>query len=264
MVQLVTQRHMRALKKLPFCYACGMQFTTSDPPTDDHIPPRACFAEGDRGFPLQLPAHQRCNSGRNLTDETIGQVLALKHGELPEPKDYKLKFSFFGDNPTDPAFGAITNVDIRGEVRRWICAFHAALYQEPLHPGTRFAIETPFPAARLTSKGPEIEPLKPQHLKFVETIKLNRNAANLDLILSNSEKLRYECVWDQADNGLWLCIFALDLYAWKDLGDVNNFQGRGCAGFYIMPTGKAPVLATTGTKLVAQVSNRDPLDPFGE
>ncbi len=162
---------MRALKKLPFCYACGKQFTASDPSTDDHVPPKACFAENDRDFPLQLPVHKGCNSGRNLTDETIGQVIALKHGELPEPRDYKLKFSFFGNEPTSPILGAVTNVDIRGEVRRWIRAFHAALYQEPLPPETRFAIETPFPAARLTPSGPEVEPLRPQHLKFVETIK---------------------------------------------------------------------------------------------
>lgn len=263
MPQLVTQRDMRALKKLPFCYACGKEFNASDPATDDHIPPKACFAQSDRDFPLQLPAHSDCNSGRNLTDETIGQVLALKHGEIPKPKDYKLKFSFFGNEPANPKFGAVTNVDIHAEVRRWVQGFHAALYQEPLSLGTRFAIETPFPAARLSPNGPQIEPLKPQHLEFVKTIKLNRNVGNLDLIRSNNDRLRYECVWDQADNGIWLCIFALDLYAWKDLGDVNNFTGRGCAGSYMMPSGNAPALATVGTKLIAHVSNSEPLDPFG-
>jgi len=264
MVQLVTQRQMRALKKLPFCYACGKTFTATDDITDDHVPPKACFAEDDRDFPLQLPAHDSCNSGRNLTDETIGQVVALKHGELPPPRNYRLEFAFFGKEQSQPTLGAVTNVDIRGEIRRWVRGFHAALYQEPLPPGVRFAIETPFPAARLTPNGPVAEPLLPQHLKFVEVIKLNRSAGNLDVIRSNNEKLKYECVWDQADDGRWLCVFALDLYSWKDLGDINNFQGRGCAGFYTLPSGKMPALATAGTKLLIRIPNYEPLDPFGK
>jgi len=59
----------------------------------------------------------------------------------------------------------------------------------------------------------------PQHLNFVQTIKTNRAKNNLDRICCNKGKLTYECVWAQADNdGPWLCIFALDIYDWKDLG----------------------------------------------
>ena len=264
MAQLVTQRDMRALKKLPFCYACGKRFTTLNPATDDHIPPKACFAENDRDFPLQLPTHEKCNSGRSLTDETIGQVIGLKHGEITDPKNQKIRFSFFGDSSNNPSFAAVTNVDVIGEIRRWVGAFHAALYQEPLPAGTQFAIETPFPRARITPNGPAIEPIKAQHLKFVEIIKLNRSVGNLDFIRSNNNKLKYQCIWDQADNGAWLCIFALDLYAWKELGDVNNFQGRGCAGSYVLPNGEIPPLATKGTKIIAPIQNTAPLDPFGD
>jgi hypothetical protein len=261
--QITTQRDARALLKLPFCYACGRPFSPGDKKTDDHVPPKACFAAHDRNFPIKLPAHEACNLGRHLTDETFGQMMALKHGDLPAEERYRLQFSFFRNEDSNATYGALTNVDIHDEIRRWLRGFHAALYQEPLSLRTNYAIETPFPKAIRSPSGMRFEELKQQHLKFVETIKLNRAAGSIDVIRSNNDKLRYECVWDQADNGMWVCVFALDLYSWKDLGDVNNFQARGCAGLYAPPSGKAPALATVGTKIVAPIQNREPLDPFG-
>lgn len=130
--------------------------------------------------------------------------------------------------------------------------------------GTRFAIQTPFPSARLSPGVPEFDPIPAQHQIFVKTIKVNRAAKNLDIIRCNNGKLIYECVWDQADDGTWICVFALDIYGWKELGDINNFAGRGCAGSYLMPSGIVPVASTKGTKLVADFATRDQLDPFGE
>jgi hypothetical protein len=94
---------------------------------------------------------------------------------------------------------------------------------------------------------------------FVEVIKTNRAVNNLDRIQSNNKKLTYECVWDQADDGRWMCIFALDLYDWKDLGDINNFQARGCAGMYI---NLVPPVATKAKRLALTLPNYDTLDPF--
>jgi hypothetical protein len=264
MVQLVTQKQLRSVKKLPFCYACGNKFTEENRSTDDHIPPKSCFAKSDRTFPLQLPTHAHCNSSRNLTDEIIGQIISLKHGEPPSARDHKVEFTQFENKISSTPLEAITNANIHEEIWRWVRAFHAALYQEYLPFNNKYALETPFPTGRITSNCAEVESVKHQHIRFVETIKLNRIAGNLDLIHANNGKLKFECVWDQANNGSWLCIFALDLYFWKDLGDINNFIGRGCAGCYLAPSSKAPLLATTGTKLFAPLPNADPLDPFGK
>jgi hypothetical protein len=47
----------------------------------------------------------------------------------------------------------------------------------------------------------------------------NRARGKLDRTVCNKGKLAYECVWQQVDNGgPWMCIFAFDIYDWKDLG----------------------------------------------
>lgn len=263
MPSLTTPAQLRGVLRLPFCYLCGKPFVQGDEKSKDHVPPKACFAMGDRNVPLQLPTHRVCNGIHNLLDEKIGQVVSLKHGRVPPVRNRKLEFQFFPPLGKKDVAGAVTNVDIKGAIRRWIRGFHAALYQQPILEGTNYAIETPFPTARLTPSGPEFDPLRPQHALFVETLKVNRAARNIDCIQSNNQKMTYECVWAQSDTGPWICIFGLDLYAWKDLGDVRNFSGRGCAGSYAMPSGVAPALATRATRLNVLIPNYDPLDPFG-
>ncbi len=264
MPSLTTQRQARAVKKLPFCYVCTREFAEGEERTDDHVPPRACFSEADRDFPLQLPTHQPCNTDRNLTDETIAQVVSLIHTGRPELGVDRLKISIVPSNSPEAPLGVLTNVDVHAEIRRWIRGFHAALYQQPLSLLSRFAIQAPFPAAQLTNSDPVVGPPRPQDFKFVETIKLNRVAQTLDRIVCYNGKLRYECVWDQADNGQWICIFALDLYDWKNLGDDRNFPARGCVGSYFTSSEPAPALSTRGTQLSARVPNMEPLNPFGE
>ena len=260
---LVTHKQIQDVRHLPFCYLCGKTFEPTDQKNKDHVPPRAVFAKVDRNFPLELPTHLRCNSKHKLIDEKIGQVISLKHGRVPSLKNLRLRFRIFHSSGGAATRGAVVNVDIHGAIRRWLGAFHAALYREPLQAGTRFAIQTPFPEARLSPGAPQVEPVRDQHLVFVQTIKVNRAAKNLDVIRCNNGKLIYECVWDQADDGTWICVFALDIYGWKDLGDVHNFSGRGCAGSYLLPSGTAPLPSSKGTKLHAPVPNYDVLDPFG-
>jgi hypothetical protein len=155
-----------------------------------------------------------------------------------------------------------------------IKGFHAALYGEPLlycesrpATGSQYtrAIVTPFPRARKRDGNLVVEELRlPQHRNFVETIKTNRAKNNLDRISCNRGKLTYECVWSQADNeGPWRCVFALDIYDWKDLGRTRFQPARGCAGFYITASGDAPAAATTAVSSPIIIPNFDPLDPFG-
>ena len=50
-------------------------------------------------------------------------------------------------------------------------------------------------------------------------IKTQRLLQNLDRITSNNGKLTYESVWCKfRDADVWACVFALNIYDWKDLG----------------------------------------------
>lgn len=263
MPSLETQKQAQELRKISFCYLCGNEFVPDDDCDEDHVPPKACFATSDRNFPLKLPTHRSCNSGHKLIDEKIGQVISLKHGRLPPLSNQRLKFTFVPPSRRRAVLGAVTNVDIEGAVWRWIRGFHAALYRQPLPVTTRFAIEMPFPSAQFSGREPQFKRLRTQHLVFVETIKTNRAARNLDRIQCNNKALTYECIWDQSDTGPWICIFALDLYAWTDLGDIRNFSARGCAGSYVLPSGTVPTVATKATRLRLTLPNYEPLNPFG-
>jgi hypothetical protein len=56
-----------------------------------------------------------------------------------------------------------------------------------------------------------------------------------------------------ADNsGPWMCVFALDIYDWKDLGRTSVLPARGCAGFYMTPAQTIP--ATQESRRDARIS----------
>ncbi|MGA3402218.1 MAG: hypothetical protein ABSC95_23665 [Acetobacteraceae bacterium] len=259
MVTMTTQMAFREVQALPFCYVCGRDFTPTDNKDRDHIPAKAVFDKRDRMPALWLPTHKACNAGHGTLDQKIGQLVALKRHQVPTKRDRQLRFRMFRQN-----VGAIENLDIRSVVWRWVRGFHAALYREPL-PATWFmsSLQTPFPSGTATIFGMKIDPLPQQHLAFVETIKVQRAKRNLDTIRSNNGKLTYECVWHQADNGgPWLCIFALNLYDWKDLGVTPGQPARGCAGFYKLPSGMSPGRATRTVTTSIIIPNVDRLDPF--
>jgi hypothetical protein len=191
--------------------------------------------------PLWLPTHIACNSAYRLLDEKIGQLIALRYGKVPSNIAHRrLKFA----NSWHRNLRPVVNLDIDAAVWRWIGGFHAALYREP-GVGIVGSLVTPFPKARFVNGRPVFAPLLVQHSLFVQTIKSNRARGNLDRIVCNKGKLTYECVWQQADNGgPWMCIFALDIYDWKDLGRTGVLPARGCAGFYVTPARTIPANAT--------------------
>jgi hypothetical protein len=179
MVALSNQKDFRAVQDLPFCYLCGKEFVPNDVTDRDHVPPKKLFAATDRQPALILKAHKACNSGQSHTDNKMGQLLKLKRGVVPSnPGDRILEFALF---PMQ-GMGAVRNVEIDEAVWRWIRGFHAALYRQPF-PDRRFgALVTPFPRAQQSGQSVRIEDIRPQHLKFVETIKANRARNNLDRI----------------------------------------------------------------------------------
>jgi hypothetical protein len=273
MIVIGTQQLFQKVANLPFCYWCGGNFLPQDQTNRDHVPPSNAFDVHDRTPPLILKTHVDCNSAHKTTDELIGQLVALQRNYVtPDPKNRRLKMEVYPGQ----SFGAVTNVDVIGAVWRYIRGIHAALYREPLLGAPQGTMTTPFTRGRIVDNelvlgGPKQE----QHFAIVQTIKNQRAIGNVDRIVSNNGKLTYECVWVWAEdvNAVMsgqrpmmrrrACFFALDIYGWKELGDVGQFPARGCAGAYSLPDGHAPAGASLYIESATVAANQDPWDPFG-
>jgi hypothetical protein len=257
-VSLLRQSEFRAVRSLPFCYLCGRKFGADDSVNRDHVPAECVFAPVDREL-LLLPTHTACNKSYELIDEKLGQLIALRYGKAPQNPDHRrLKLA------VSPGLdqGAVVSLDIDAAVWRWIAGFHAALYREP-GVGVKGSLITPFPKARIVNGRSMLESLRVQRPLFVEAIKYNRRRDNLDRISCNKGKLTYECVWQQADGGgPWMCIFALDVCDWKDLGRTPGVPARGCAGFYLTPAQTIPANATQAMTPSIIIPTGDRLDAF--
>jgi hypothetical protein len=158
---------------------------------------------------------------------------------------------------------AVENLNVDGAVWRWVKGFHAALYRQPLT-GDAHAIQTPFPRGDVRDGRVSIRPIPQQHLPTVDAIKRNRAAGTLDVLVANKSKLRYECVWCKADSREeWFCMFALDIYDWKDLGShTKEIPARGCAGQYMLVDRSVPVGAARDNAIANPTPNQDTLDAF--
>jgi hypothetical protein len=257
MVTLTTLRDFQAVQHLPFCYVCGREFVAGDVRDRDHVPARNLFHVNDRSPPLWLPAHKTCNGSHSANDQKIGQLIGPRWGRASRGRDRQLRFTVYGPN-----LAAITNINVEGIVMRWVRAFHAALYREPLL-DFRHAVITPFPTAKREPFVMSINPILPQHGACVQTIKEQRALGNLDRIAANNGKLTYECVWATTDDGArWLCLFALNLYDWKGLGRTPLAPARGCAGFYTVSDRTPPEAAARRRRTSIAIPNLDQLDPF--
>ena len=262
-VILDTQKAMRGVRNLAFCYLCGDSLDRTGKPNPDHVPPSGLFAIADRDFPLILPTHRECNARQSADDQVVGQLVGVLHGRRPNPEHKKFRVSVGRFEDGTPAV-AVGGLNLRSIIRRWIRGFHAALYKEYLPGSALFSTCPPLPEAELSSGGPKFMPVGEVVPKFVEELKRNRATGTLDRIVCRNEKFRYECVWSQADNGTWMCIYGLDLYQWINLGDASNFEPRGCVGSYIRSQGGVPSEAARTTQLEFPVANSVRLDPFGE
>jgi hypothetical protein len=266
MVSLRAQKDFQKLQRLSFCYLCGDSFAEGDKKNHDHVPPENIFDKKDRE-PLKLPTHYNCNHAHRLTDEKIGEMIRLRRRQFPQRKNRRLKVTF--NINTGVSF--LTNLDIDAAVWRWVRGFHAALYQSHLPEDdpskAKFrdgAIQTPFRKTRKTDQGGTLVPILPQHRLFVEIIKANRAMNNVDGIVTNKGQMAYECVWQKADaDDGWICIFALNVCDWKDLGAVAGLEQCGCAGYYRLLLGNKPQQSSTARKPSLIIPNLDPLDPFG-
>ena len=265
MVSIAKQKDAQKIRDLNFCYLCGKSFDAGDETNYDHAPPETIFLKQDRNFPIKLKTHKSpCHSSMNLDDEVMGQLISYLHKKPPSDKNNKLNLKAYKKKDSDASLAALKDVSIEFLIWRWLKAFHAALYLTPLPEGSKktFEIQTPFPSIDEVDGNLIENQIHSNHFEYVRAIKQNRTAKNVDFINSNNEKLRYECVWYQLDDGGWGCVFALNLYNWKDLGDVKNFPARGCAGMYRLPDSSVPLNASLSTQLAFTYKNKDKADPF--
>lgn len=248
MVLIQSHKDFQTLRRLPFCYLCGQSFLDTDVKDIDHLPPRACFHKSDRLNPLTLPTHKRCNHAENLSDEKIGQIVSLLFGYAPRSRDRKLAFITARHPITQKQLVAITNVDLREIIWRWIRGFHAALYRELLHSNTLRTIVPPLQSAKIEGSTVVTDPLRPQDILLMALVRQNRLGLKVDKIVSNSGKLNYFCMWTQDDSDRWFCAFALDIYGWRKLGERDHLPQRNCVGAYFWVQNKPPIGASTSQR----------------
>ena len=264
MVTILNQRALRAVRYLPFCHACGRTFEPGDSIDHDHVPSQSCFDKSDRNPPLKLRTHVHCNGAHKLDDEKLGQLIAAQRHKAIDPRRTKLRMEVLSTAEEGPRFAYFNNLDLNGAIRRWVGGFHAALYREPLLPEAWFQTTPPLPCGEDKGGTIRVKAVPKQHLAFVEALKSNRTLGNVDSVVTCSGKMRYECVWAEADGGHGLfCIFGLDIYGWIGLGDNKNFGARGCTGAYLLESRTAPPNASIATRLIVPFENRSPYDPFG-
>jgi len=260
-VALETQQAMRAVQGLPFCYLCGNEFVAAGARNRDHVPPSSIFAIPDRNFPLVLPTHTACNGGWSAGDEAIAQLVGLLHGKpLPIPARLEFASGLFDDGTQGVA---VRGLDLRAVIRRCVRGFHAALYREPLASTMAFATCPPMPEVRVEDAGAQYVEPPEMCERFVEELQRNRASRTVDRIVCRNGKCRYECVWSLAEDGRWLCIYGLDLYGWRELGDPDHFEPRSCVGAYRLPDARIPDAAGRATELVFSIGGGR-RDPFGE
>lgn len=259
MPALRVHRDFQDVRNLAFCYVCGEYFVEGDEVNRDHVPPKCTFSASDRRLVLKLKTHVDCNSSFKVEDKKVGQLIALRRYERPKTaRDFALRFGYYSNIGV-----AVENLNVDAAVWRWVRAFHAALYGQPLL-GSQWSLQTPFPRADKTADGPKLQPILEQHVLAIDVIKTNRALDNVDVIAAYNGKLTYECVWCQADDGeRWLCCFGLDIYDWKDLGShTADIPARGCAGMYVLPSKAAPTVASLDRQTPIIIPNLDRLDPF--
>lgn len=130
MATISTQKHARQVQLLDFCFLCGRPFSdqTKDfKKTLDHLPPQAVFAAADRNFPLQVPAHWKCNNDWSKKNEIVAELIAFVHGKNKRPKKSRLEFGLGNDAMTGDTIPGVSGDNIERHVIRWVRGFHAGM-----------------------------------------------------------------------------------------------------------------------------------------
>ncbi|MGH9409247.1 MAG: hypothetical protein ACRD1V_07315 [Vicinamibacterales bacterium] len=166
-----------------------------------------------------------------------------------------------GIAPDGGPFVAAAGFDLRAIIKRWVFGFHAALYREFLTAGQSFMTFPPLAEGNTDSL--QIQPVPEIIPEVVRVIRFNRSLGKVDRLLTRNGKCLYECVWIESDAPrTWFCAYALDLYGWVHLGDIDRFGRRGCVGAYLKANGTVPDEAVRGDRHPDDYQPDDLLDPF--
>lgn len=245
-ITLTTQNHFRAVQRRSFCYLCAEAFRDGDNTNRDHVPPSRLFANVDREPSLWLPTHVECNSNRSADDEIITQLIGMLHGRPLAERGRQPRFA--GSTFPDGTRGFGAALQFRPIIFRWVCGFHAALYDEPLGTAESF-ISPPVPEGRIGETQIDPIPVADVTPHLVDELRRNRLTGTIDSIICRNGQCHYECVWTQADDGRRICVWALNIYNWRELADTNHFEPRGCVGVYRLRNGSVPRTAAIATRL---------------
>ncbi len=232
-MHVVIDQRSRPLR-LPFCYICGEHLADNASTSGDHVPPKTVFAPRDRHAPLIIKVHSNCNTTQSPDDGKIGQLLMPLHGRGAKPNRLRLQPHRITDDRGQPLAIGFSNINITRTIYRWVRGLHAALYEEYLPPSRSIAIHPPFMTGKLTTPtSATVEAEPSQRSLFAQLLNMNRAMCKLDSLRAWNGKLTYECTWTRADNGHPLCVFALDLYGWHELGAIPGEPRRDCCGAYL-------------------------------
>lgn len=257
MPSLTTQANLRRVQDPGFCYLCGAAWSHGEELDRDHVPPKRLFAEEDRTPPLILRTHACCNNGESNYDEQIGQLVSLLWKESPSTRDVSsLRFDRHAPAGMTP-FGTVEYLDLQCIIKRWVMGFHAALYGEYLA-WDDGAIFEPLPGGDQPGVDTRLHWM---HGHIPSVIKRSRAVGRVDSIIAFNGKCRYECTWMHLDDGRIVCNWALDLYGWHTLGDINNFPVRSCVGWY-RTQNDPPECASTAPQIDVPFRNMEPFNPF--
>jgi hypothetical protein len=259
-----TDRHLRRVRNLEFCYICGNEFTKENPATDDHVPPKKIFKAVDVGNrTLILNAHRVCNNSNSATDEIMGQLLSIVHAPHKSRRKLKGLLRQTARPDTGEPVLALEGINLKSAIWRWIRGFHAALYERFLPNDIDFSLLEPLPRSDRVFGGVIPAGIMEQYAHISSIVKRSRTTGRIDSISAYGGSVRYECTWLKSDSGdRFGCFFALDVYNWMKLGSRELGPQRGCIGHYIDPLGM-PETATFNPGIVdIPIRNLDPLDPF--
>lgn len=260
MVQIVNQKQAREVQKLSFCYLCGAPLGDLKSYDKDHLPPQGIFLRDDRNFPIILPVHMKCNDEWETSDERVKLLIDVLHGKniTMHSKKYKVAIAV---TETGRKIPLISNVPLRAMIGRIIRGFHAALYGEFLPLDIKNKILTPIPEGRIIDGKVILGKVLPQFRPIAGILRASVLAKATDAIVSNNGKLRYECAWPQLDDGRRFCIFGLDIYNWKSLGNEVSDEDYACIGSYFLD-GHMPAKATVATRIQVPSGFNVGLDRF--
>ena len=195
MVQITTQKALQNNRQLDFCYLCGKPFQPGDDRNRDHVPPKAIFLPEDREaciVPLILPTHTACNQKESGEDELVSQLFSLLHKKPPCQEQMRLKLIGGRLRSDGNPIVFTENLNLVGNIWRWVRGFHAVLYGEIPPRTNRYVVHPPFPAGSREGDQLTRDSILPQQSYVSAEIKKNRVAKNLDILTCYNGKCHYE------------------------------------------------------------------------